>query len=56
MTETWPHPEIPQDGLIYTLHADGSEQTFARIDVTGLSYEQIASLRKQAKAMQEQPS
>lgn len=56
MTDPWPHLEIPQDGLIFTLNADGSEQTFARIDVTGLSYEQIASLRKQAKAMQEQCS
>jgi hypothetical protein len=48
-----PNPELPQDGLIYTLHEDGSEQIFARVDVTGLTTEQIAAIRHHAKSLQE---
>jgi hypothetical protein len=53
MTETpaYPHPDIKDDGLIFNMDSQGNIRLFARVEVSGLSYEQIAAVHEYAKAM-----
>ncbi len=47
-----PHPDIPQDGLIYSVDAEtGVRRVYARIDVSYLTDEQIAEVREFAEVL-----